>query len=92
MSERYSRQTRFAPLGKQGQEQIRRGRVLLVGVGALGSHIATWLVRAGVGELWLVDRDVVGPLVGPQLRLRCGVGLERPVPVQVIGCQVQPLL
>ena len=59
MTERYSRQTRFAPLGTGGQEQIGSSRVLLVGVGALGSHLATWLVRAGVGHLWLVDRDVV---------------------------------
>ena len=59
MSERYSRQTRFEPLGQEGQDRIRGSRVLLVGVGALGSHLASCLVRAGVGELWLVDRDVV---------------------------------
>lgn len=31
----------------------------MVGVGALGSHVADALARAGVGELWIVDRDVV---------------------------------
>lgn len=59
MSERYSRQIRFEPLGQQGQDRIHRSRVLLVGVGALGSHLASCLVRAGVGEIWLVDRDIV---------------------------------
>jgi adenylyltransferase/sulfurtransferase len=59
MDERYRRQIRFAPLGPRGQEMILSSRVLLVGVGALGSHLASCLVRAGVGELWLVDRDVV---------------------------------
>ena len=57
--DRYSRQTRFAPLGEQGQRRLQNSTVLLVGIGALGSHLAETLVRAGVGRLVLVDRDVV---------------------------------
>lgn len=56
---RYSRQVRFVPLGAEGQRRIAGAHVLLVGVGALGSHSASHLVRAGVGRLTLVDRDVV---------------------------------
>ncbi|MEM7203801.1 MAG: ThiF family adenylyltransferase [Planctomycetota bacterium] len=56
---RFSRQVRFAPLGPDGQASLLQARALLVGAGALGTHIADALVRAGVGELWLVDRDVV---------------------------------
>ena len=56
---RFSRQIRFAPLGSDGQARISSGSALLVGVGALGSHIATTLVRAGIGEIWLIDRDIV---------------------------------
>jgi molybdopterin/thiamine biosynthesis adenylyltransferase len=48
---------RFAPLGEAGQEQIARGRALVVGCGALGSVIANTLARAGVGKLRIVDRD-----------------------------------
>jgi adenylyltransferase/sulfurtransferase len=54
---RYIRQIRFAPLGEEGQEQIARGRALVVGCGALGSVIANTLARAGVGKLRIVDRD-----------------------------------
>ncbi len=57
--DRYSRQVLFHGIGKEGQERIRRGRVLLCGCGALGSAIADGLVRAGVGFLRLVDRDFV---------------------------------
>jgi len=56
---RFERQTRFAPLGKQGQQRLADARVLLVGCGALGGSLAQSLVRSGVGELVLVDRDVV---------------------------------
>jgi len=58
-SRRFERQVRFAPLGKAGQERLAGSRVLLVGCGALGGVLAQNLCRAGVGELVLVDRDVV---------------------------------
>lgn len=58
---RYSRQELFAPIGPQGQARLRASRVLLVGCGALGSHLAEFCVRAGVGALTIVDRDFVEP-------------------------------
>jgi molybdopterin-synthase adenylyltransferase len=57
--DRYSRQMRFVPIGKAGQQRLRSARVLLCGCGALGSTIADSLVRAGVGFLRIVDRDFV---------------------------------
>jgi adenylyltransferase/sulfurtransferase len=56
--ERYSRQTRFPPIGPEGQTRLAAGRVAIVGCGALGSVVALALVRAGVGFLRLIDRDV----------------------------------
>jgi adenylyltransferase/sulfurtransferase len=56
---RYSRQSRFAPLGEEGQRRIRAARVAVVGLGALGSVQADLLARAGVGALRLIDRDFV---------------------------------
>lgn len=59
MSERYSRQTLFPPIGKAGQEKISSKHVLMIGAGALGSGNAEMMVRAGVGRLTIVDRDYV---------------------------------
>ena len=57
--DRYCRQVLFAPLGPEGQRRLLSSRVLLVGCGALGSTLANLIVRAGVGRLRIVDRDVV---------------------------------
>lgn len=57
--ERYSRQMLFKPIGKEGQAKIANGRVVVVGMGALGTVIANHLVRAGVGHVRIIDRDIV---------------------------------
>ena len=56
---RYHRQTLLPWVGDAGQAAIARGRVLLVGCGALGTVVAEYLTRAGVGLLRIVDRDIV---------------------------------
>lgn len=56
---RYSRQERFAPLGKEGQQRLGASTVLVVGCGALGTVSSNTLVRAGVGRVKIVDRDFV---------------------------------
>ncbi|MCE9594491.1 MAG: ThiF family adenylyltransferase [Planctomycetes bacterium] len=56
---RFDRQIRFAEFGVAGQERLGAARVLVVGCGALGGSLALQMTRIGVGELVLVDRDVV---------------------------------
>jgi molybdopterin-synthase adenylyltransferase len=57
--ERYSRQMILPGWGKEGQLRLSEKSVTVVGSGALGSHIANHLARAGVGKLKLADRDFV---------------------------------
>ena len=58
-SSRFQRQIAYAPLGPEGQKRLAAGRVLIVGVGGLGSWSAELLARAGVGMIRLVDDDRV---------------------------------
>ncbi|MFG0285725.1 MAG: ThiF family adenylyltransferase [Phycisphaerales bacterium JB039] len=56
---RYHRQTLLPGIGAEGQQRLGEARAALVGCGALGCAIADALVRAGVGRLTLIDRDIV---------------------------------
>ncbi len=55
----YSRQTVLRELGPKGQRKLRDSRVVIVGLGGLGSISAHYLALAGVGHLRLVDQDTV---------------------------------
>lgn len=57
--QRYERQTDLPKFGIEGQERLSKAHALLVGVGGLGSLIATYLTAAGIGKLTLADGDVV---------------------------------
>lgn len=57
--ERYSRQILFHHIGEERQKELLKSKVLLVGCGALGSVSAGYLVRAGIGNLRIVDRDFI---------------------------------
>ena len=55
----YSRQIMLDEVGPEGQLRLKKARVCLVGLGGLGSTIATQLAAMGTGHLRLIDRDIV---------------------------------
>lgn len=59
MIDRYARQRIFRGIGDEGQKKLGASYAVIIGCGALGSTIASCLVRAGVGKVRVVDRDFI---------------------------------
>ena len=56
---RYSRQMMLPEIDAEGQQRLANARVLIIGLGGLGSPVSMYLASAGVGHLVLVDYDKV---------------------------------
>ena len=57
--ERYDRQIMIREIGEEGQEKLKRAKVVIAGAGGLGSPAALYLTAAGVGMIRIVDHDRV---------------------------------
>jgi adenylyltransferase/sulfurtransferase len=57
--QRYSRQIILPNVGAKGQKKLLNSKVLVLGAGGLGSPAAYYLTAAGVGEVGIIDMDVV---------------------------------
>lgn len=56
---RYSRQKMLPEIGLEGQKRLLNAKVLIIGLGGLGSPAAIYLAGAGVGTIGLIDFDKV---------------------------------
>ncbi|MBI3778384.1 MAG: HesA/MoeB/ThiF family protein, partial [Gammaproteobacteria bacterium] len=56
---RYSRHILLPQVGVDGQQKLLDARVLVIGLGGLGSPVAMYLAASGVGHLVIVDHDRV---------------------------------
>jgi len=57
--ERYSRHIALEEIGEKGQMKLKAAKVLIIGVGGLGSPLALYLAAAGIGEIGIMDDDIV---------------------------------
>lgn len=56
---RYERQILMSEVGLAGQKKLKEARVLVVGAGGLGCPVLTYLTCAGIGNLRIVDQDII---------------------------------
>ncbi|MDR3408204.1 MAG: molybdopterin-synthase adenylyltransferase MoeB [Methylovirgula sp.] len=57
--ERYARHLVLRDIGGPGQQKLKTARVLVIGAGGLGAPLIQYLAAAGVGEIGILDDDVV---------------------------------
>jgi molybdopterin/thiamine biosynthesis adenylyltransferase/molybdopterin converting factor small subunit len=57
--DRFSRQVMLEEIGYGGQLKLKKAKICVVGVGGLGNPITSRLVAMGIGQLRIVDRDVI---------------------------------
>ena len=53
--ERYSRHIVLKQIGGQGQKLLKESKVLIIGIGGLGSPVLQYLASSGIGEIGLAD-------------------------------------
>ncbi|MGB0700313.1 MAG: molybdopterin-synthase adenylyltransferase MoeB [Candidatus Poseidoniaceae archaeon] len=57
--DRYARHISLPDVGIEGQRLINKSRILVIGAGGLGSPVLLYLAAAGVGEIGIIDDDLV---------------------------------
>lgn len=56
---RYSKQIMIPDVGQEGQEKLKKAKVLVVGAGGLGCPVLQYLTAAGIGKIGIVEFDKV---------------------------------
>ncbi|MBC8265661.1 MAG: molybdopterin-synthase adenylyltransferase MoeB [Flavobacteriales bacterium] len=57
--QRYDRHFRLKEVGEKGQQKLKNAKVLVVGAGGLGCPVLQYLSAAGIGEIGVIDADIV---------------------------------
>ena len=57
--DRYLRQVMISQVGDNGQERLKSSTAVVVGCGGLASPVLTYLAAAGVGNIVLIDSDII---------------------------------
>jgi len=56
---RYNRQTILPEIGDEGQEKLKKSKVLVIGAGGLGCPVLLYIATAGVGYIGIMDFDTI---------------------------------
>ena len=56
---RYTKPMLLPEIGNEGQEKIKKAKIIVIGAGGLGCPILQYLAASGVGTIGIVDFDVI---------------------------------
>jgi len=59
IEKRYEKHILLGEIGRDGQKKLMNSKVVIIGCGATGSVTAINMVRSGIGEVTIIDRDIV---------------------------------
>ncbi|MBF4493907.1 HesA/MoeB/ThiF family protein [Flavobacterium sp. MR2016-29] len=91
---RYNRQTILPEIGDEGQEKLKKARVLVIGAGGLGCPILQYIATAGVGFIGIIDFDTIEihNLHRQILYTENEIGREKAIVAQEVVSKLNPLI
>ena len=91
---RYSRQTILPEIGDEGQEKLKKAKVLVIGAGGLGCPILQYIASAGVGFIGIMDFDTIEihNLHRQILYTESEIGQHKAIVAQNIVSKLNPLI
>ena len=91
---RYNRQTILPEIGDEGQEKLKKAKVLVIGAGGLGCPILQYIATAGVGFIGIMDFDTIEihNLHRQILYTENEIGKEKAIVAQEVVSKLNPLI
>lgn len=91
---RYSRQTILPEIGDEGQEKLKKSKVLVIGAGGLGCPVLQYIATAGVGFIGIMDFDTIEihNLHRQILYTESEIGQQKAIVAQNIVSKLNPLI
>lgn len=91
---RYNRQTILPEIGDEGQEKLKKSKVLVIGAGGLGCPILQYIATAGVGYIGIIDFDTIEihNLHRQILYTENEIGKEKAIVAKEVVSKLNPLI
>ena len=91
---RYNRQTILPEIGDEGQEKLKKAKVLVIGAGGLGCPILQYIATAGVGFIGIMDFDTIEihNLHRQILYTENEIGREKAIVAKEVVSKLNPLI
>jgi molybdopterin-synthase adenylyltransferase len=91
---RYNRQTILPEIGDEGQEKLKKAKVLVIGAGGLGCPVLQYIATAGVGFIGIMDFDTIEihNLHRQILYTENEIGKEKAVVAKEVVSKLNPLI